>query len=140
MSVSRTTPRYVVIGSGPSGTAAAAALLDAGAEVVMVDIGADLTAASRGRAARLAASAPTDWQAEDRQWIAAGLDPAANHIPLKTLFGESFMYGREIPLPKGFRTLAKPILGRVQPRVGCNTGSLRCPRARGVASLGGRIG
>jgi choline dehydrogenase-like flavoprotein len=85
-------PHYLVIGSGPSGTAAVAALLDAGAKVTLVDIGADLTPAAQARVDTLAH--PAQWSAADRAWIQRGLKADAGGVPVKTLFGEDFMYAR----------------------------------------------
>ena len=85
-------PHYLVIGSGPSGTAAAAALLDAGAAVTLADIGAELTPAGQVRADALAGQA--EWSRADRAWIQRGLKADSGGVPLKTLFGEDFMYAR----------------------------------------------
>jgi choline dehydrogenase-like flavoprotein len=97
-------PHYLVIGSGPSGMACAAALLETQARVTMIDIGADLTPATQDRAAGLAQQSA--WSGDDRAWIQRGLKADAGGIPLKTLFGEDFMYARrdvtDAVLPKHF--------------------------------------
>jgi choline dehydrogenase-like flavoprotein len=86
-------PHYLVIGSGPSGMACAAALLDTKARVTLVDIGSDLTPAARERAAEI--SGHRSLSDVDRNWIQRGLKADAGSVPLKSLFGEDFMYARQ---------------------------------------------
>lgn len=104
-------PHYLVIGSGPSGTAATAALLEAGARVTMLDIGADLTAAAQARADTLARQ--PEWSVADRGWIQQDLKADAGGVPVKRLFGEDFMYARPdvARSPKGFGQWPSQALG-----------------------------
>lgn len=70
--------------------ACAAALLDAQARVTVMDVGADLAPETARRASDLARQA--SWSNADRAWIQQGLAGDKAGIPLKTLFGEDFMY------------------------------------------------
>lgn len=79
----------LVVGSGPSGVAAAAALLDAGREVLLLDAGLALEPERAALAARLAARDPGDWSAAERERAREALDPA--WAP-KRVFGSSFPY------------------------------------------------
>jgi glycine/D-amino acid oxidase-like deaminating enzyme len=85
-------PHYLVIGSGPSGMACAAALLETRARVTLVDVGAELTPAARQHAAQL--SRQQSWSKADRAWLQRGLNADKGGVPLKSLFGEDFMYAR----------------------------------------------
>ena len=100
---------FLVIGSGPSGVAAAAAVLDAGRTVAMLDIADDLSAAARTRIAGLAQQEPDTWQAVDRRWMQDAADVRA--VPLKNLFGETFMYDQRNELPRGFDQWPSRALG-----------------------------
>ncbi|OFZ78516.1 MAG: hypothetical protein A2583_05525 [Bdellovibrionales bacterium RIFOXYD1_FULL_53_11] len=85
----------VVVGSGPAGVMCAMALLDAGAGVLMLDVGEDLDSDKKDLVSRLARQNPVDWSRED---YAAIMPPASSRInggpPLKTLFGSAFAYSR----------------------------------------------
>lgn len=99
---------YVVIGSGPSGMAAAAALLDRDQRVTIVDAGRELDPARATRAAGMARGDPEAWSDGDRAWLTQGLDDDASAIPLKRLFNDGFTYAgsawtiRGGALPPGF--------------------------------------
>ena len=58
--------RSIVIGSGPSGVAAASALIARGCEVVMVDVGEALEAPRAARRVRMGAQEPSQWTRDDR--------------------------------------------------------------------------
>ena len=64
-------PRDLVLGSGPSGVAAAAALIARGREVVMLDAGGTMEAAPAALRARMGAQEPDEWTADDRAAIRA---------------------------------------------------------------------
>jgi len=59
-------PRDIVLGSGPSGVAAAAALIARGREVVMLDAGRTMEAEPAALRARLGSREPQEWTVEDR--------------------------------------------------------------------------
>lgn len=82
-------PRNIVIGSGPTGVAAASALLAQGADVLMVDVGETLEPAQAARRARMAEWAPGEWQREDVAAVKA--PPPAQHA------GMIRPYGSDVP-------------------------------------------
>lgn len=61
----------IIIGSGPSGVAAAAALIARGREVLMLDAGLTMDAAAQGLKERMGAFEPDRWSAADRDAIGA---------------------------------------------------------------------
>ncbi|MCL4785839.1 MAG: NAD(P)-binding protein [Verrucomicrobia bacterium] len=81
-----------VVGSGPAGVACAAALLQRGREVHMLDAGLRLEPEREQIVARLAQSPPEKWSAEDRNWLTSGMSPTARGIPEKLLFGSDHPY------------------------------------------------
>ena len=62
-------PRDLVLGSGPSGVAAAAALIARGREVVMLDAGGTMEPGAAALRARMGSQEPQEWTAEDRAAI-----------------------------------------------------------------------
>ena len=102
----------LVVGSGPSGVAAASALLEAKREVTMLDIGREPPEAARDLATVLAAVSPADWTPLERKRLRgepAGADPAR-----KLAFGSDFAYlsPREAGLEqKGVRALVSGAKG-----------------------------
>jgi len=104
----------LVIGSGPAGAAAAAALLAARRTVKMLDIGTRL---ERDRAEVVRGlSRRGEARADDPEWSFArsGLATGAK-IPLKTAFGSDFPYGSEAMfeggLPPGLGILPSQAFG-----------------------------
>jgi choline dehydrogenase-like flavoprotein len=85
-------PHFIVIGSGPSGMACAAALLAGRAEVTMIDVGHDMAHSARERLSAIAQQAPSAWSPEDYEWMTAPLLDSNEAVPLKTLFGDPFVY------------------------------------------------
>jgi len=81
-----------VVGSGPAGVACAAALLKRGHTVHMLDAGARLEPEREQIVARLSQSSPEEWSLEDRSWLTSGMNPDANGIPQKLLFGSEYPY------------------------------------------------
>jgi choline dehydrogenase-like flavoprotein len=76
----------LIIGSGPAGVAAAAALLARGRQVIMVDAGETLEPDREALRGRLAASEPAGWSAEDLE---------AYHAPAKAQPGAVLRYGSD---------------------------------------------
>ena len=82
-------PRDLVLGSGPSAVAAAAALIARGREVVMLDAGTTMEASAATLRARMGSQEPHEWTAEDRTaLIAAPRSEKAGIHP----FGSDFLF------------------------------------------------
>lgn len=81
---------HVVVGSGPSGVAAASALLDAGASVTLVDVGASLDPARASLVASLRALEPDAWPRGARASLALDARPP-DGLP-KLALGSSHPY------------------------------------------------
>lgn len=61
--------RDIIIGSGPSGVAAAAGLIARGRDVLMLDAGLEMDAGAQSLRERMGASEPDRWSADDREAI-----------------------------------------------------------------------
>lgn len=61
----------IIIGSGPSGLAAAKALVERGRDVLILDSGLTMDADAQALRARMGASEPADWTEADREAIGA---------------------------------------------------------------------
>ena len=84
---------FVVVGSGPSGVSCAHALLDAGAEVTMLDAGFELEPDRRARLDAVSRSGPQAGGGRHTlDFIRDGVAVAASGIPLKLAYGSSFPY------------------------------------------------
>ncbi|NEX92227.1 GMC oxidoreductase [Caulobacter sp. 17J65-9] len=81
-----------VVGSGPAGAAAAAALAERGQPVVMLDAGGELEPDVRQRMARLGEHPPESWSAADHAAVRGPLRFNSEGAPLKLLFGSDFPY------------------------------------------------
>lgn len=86
---------HYVIGSGPTGVAAATALLDRGRSVTMLDVGVECEPERIAAVRRLAASEPEAWSAEDLRIIRSEPLAADGALPLKLSYGSPFAYARE---------------------------------------------
>ncbi|TBR24803.1 GMC family oxidoreductase [bacterium] len=80
----------VVIGSGPAGAVAARALLDAGAKVLMLDVGRTLEPERAAAAARLAAREPEQWAPGEAAALAGEARTDAKRP--KLVFGSDYAY------------------------------------------------
>lgn len=85
-----------VIGSGPTGVACAAALVDAGAEVTLLDVGRRLEPERQADVTRLASVEPEAWEPQ----MVAPLTPSpfragGGSSALKLAFGSTFPYAGE---------------------------------------------
>jgi choline dehydrogenase-like flavoprotein len=86
-----TTPTYVVVGSGPSGVAAASALLDRGVPVTMLDVGVECEPDRTAVVRAMSLVEPERWSQADRDRIAP--PPSGGRLlPLKRAFGSDFPY------------------------------------------------
>ena len=82
----------IVIGSGPAGVAAAAALIDRGLSVTMLDAGGELEPEIVARVANLARSQPEGWTPAEREAVSGPLRYNSEGAPLKLAFGSDYVY------------------------------------------------
>src|SRR5687767_7155500 len=85
-------PINFVIGSGPSGVAAAKALLDRGQEVVMLDVGITLERDISDKVATLRHASHEAWDAGTLAEIKRPFLERQTALPIKYLFGSDFPY------------------------------------------------
>lgn len=81
-----------VIGSGPAGTAAAAALLDLGVSVTMLDAGGTLEPDRAARVAEMAKRPPEAWRPREHEFLQGPLQYNAEGVPLKLAYGSDYVY------------------------------------------------
>lgn len=81
-------PRDLVLGSGPSGVAAAAALIARGREVVMLDAGGMMEPGPAALRSRMGSQEPNEWAAEDRRAIRQSSAESGGIQP----FGSDFLF------------------------------------------------
>jgi choline dehydrogenase-like flavoprotein len=81
-----------VIGSGPAGISAAAALLDRGASVTILDAGTDLEPNRRRSVEDLRAIDPSLWRGERVAFLKTNVAPGRKGVGLKYIFGSDFPY------------------------------------------------
>jgi choline dehydrogenase-like flavoprotein len=92
-----------VVGSGPAGVSVAAALLEHGVRVTMLDAGLELEPERRATVRRMRAALPQDWSPDDLSHVKEGMAPGVHGVPLKYVFGSDFPYRgteRFIPLAR----------------------------------------
>lgn len=82
--------RDIVVGSGPSGVAAASALLDRGRDVLMLDVGHRMEDASEKLRRRLGECEPDQWASTDRE--AATTSRLAEKSDTLRPFGSDFLF------------------------------------------------
>jgi ferredoxin len=105
---------YYVIGSGPAGVACAHALLQRGANVVLLDAGVSLEKPRGDLVAQMSARRPSEWTDAQLKDFKAGMTAGAKGIPLKLAYGSDYPYREaDIHLPADYRGVAlRPSLGR----------------------------
>lgn len=81
-----------IVGSGPAGVAAASALLERGANVLMLDGGEELEPERRLLLDRLRASPPDAWDPDDVQLLKGGMEAGPSGVPVKLAWGSDFAY------------------------------------------------
>ena len=81
-------PRDLVLGSGPSGVAAAAALIARGREVLMLDAGRTIEPGPAALRERMGSQEPNEWAAADRSAIRARQSESGGLHP----FGSDFLF------------------------------------------------
>src|SRR2546429_4943975 len=80
----------LVVGSGPSGVAAALALLERGGEVTMLDYGRTMEPEFAAIPRALAGLPYEAWPASQRERLAALSGGTENGFPMKACFGSDF--------------------------------------------------
>ena len=83
---------HCVIGSGPAGVACAHALLERGAQVLMLDAGLSLEPDRAALIAEMSQTSPSEWTPEQVARIKKGTNVSSKGIPLKLLYGSDFPY------------------------------------------------
>ena len=83
---------HCVIGSGPAGVACAHALLERGAQVLMLDAGLSLEPDRAALIAEMSRTSPSAWTREQVARIKEGTSASTKGIPLKLLYGSDFPY------------------------------------------------
>jgi len=83
---------YYVLGSGPAGVACAAALIRAGREVTVLDVGHELEPARQAILDGLSQQSPEEWASEDLVFLRGGYDQAQGKIHSKLTYGSAFPY------------------------------------------------
>lgn len=81
-----------MIGSGPAGTAVAAALIKQGTDVTIVDAGIEMPTAIKERANQFHRASTNDWAGHWQQLSVAANAKKSGGIPLKTVQGSTFPY------------------------------------------------
>jgi choline dehydrogenase-like flavoprotein len=82
----------IIIGSGPTGTACAAGLIERGQRVLMLDVGDRLPCDRQALVERLAASAKDAWDRTDVASLTKPLLEATETVRLKLAFGSDYPY------------------------------------------------
>jgi choline dehydrogenase-like flavoprotein len=82
---------HFVVGSGPSGVAAASALVAAGVPVTLLDAGCECEPERLEAARRMSRQPPEEWAPEDLA-VVRETAPADGPFPTKLLYGSAFAY------------------------------------------------
>jgi len=82
----------IVVGSGPAGVSAAAALVRRGRKVLMLDAGLRLEPERQDLVGRMTQRDPVSWNGVELSVIKEGMTPGPEGIPLKRLFGSDFAF------------------------------------------------
>ena len=83
---------HFIIGSGPTGVAAASALLKRGLKVTMLDAGLSLEESKQLALNRTSSTPQTEWKVDDLDDFKAGTKATAKGITLKLAYGSDFPY------------------------------------------------
>lgn len=82
----------IVVGSGPAGVSAAAALLKRGRSVLLLDGGLQLESDRQSTVRAMRQSEPLQWSPTQLACVREGMESTREGIPLKRLFGSDFPY------------------------------------------------
>ena len=83
---------HYIIGSGPTGVAAASALLKRGLKVTMLDAGLSLEESKQLALNRTSSTPQSEWKIDDLEDFKAGTSATAKGITLKLAYGSDFPY------------------------------------------------
>lgn len=83
---------HFIIGSGPTGVAAASALLKRGLKVTMLDAGLSLEESKQLALNRTTSTSQAEWKGDDLDDFMAGTEATAKGITLKMAYGSDFPY------------------------------------------------
>ena len=86
------TETHYIIGSGPTGVAAAKALLDRGLNVTMLDAGVTLEKSKQLALDQTASTSPAEWNRSHLDDFKSGTKATAKGIALKLAYGSDFPY------------------------------------------------
>jgi choline dehydrogenase-like flavoprotein len=86
---------HYVVGSGPTGVAAATALLDRGLPVTMLDVGIECEPDRMAVVQRMAAREPDDWSPDDVRIVRARPRADESEAPPKLCYGSRFAYAED---------------------------------------------
>ena len=86
------TKQVFIIGSGPTGVAAASALLKRGLKVTMLDAGLSLEESKQLALNRTSSMPQSEWKSDDLDDFKAGTEATAKGITLKLAYGSDFPY------------------------------------------------
>ncbi|MFP8878460.1 MAG: GMC oxidoreductase [Myxococcota bacterium] len=103
-----------VIGSGPTGVAAAKALTKLGREVTILDAGVTLEPERKQRVNAMAMQTPSEWSAENVAEVKRQMPATLGGVPLKFTYGSDFPYQeveRFVPF-ENVGTATRPTLAR----------------------------
>lgn len=88
--MTKTAPIYCVVGSGLTGLSAAHALVRAGKQVLMLDVGKELEPEAARQARQLSRKPAWQWSEEERDSLAQGIESNTAGVKEKRLFGSDF--------------------------------------------------
>lgn len=88
---------WLVIGSGPAGTAAAHALIARGHHVTVLDVGRTLEPERRKVVDRMSRQQPESWSRSDIDTIIARRESTADTVHSKLSYGSTYSFGSSFP-------------------------------------------
>lgn len=89
--------RVAIIGSGPSGLAAALSLVERGVKPVVIDAGETLDAKCQSMVDRIAAMPKSAWSRDDLAALTRNPSLGGGRMPRKLNFGSDYFYGSSRP-------------------------------------------
>jgi choline dehydrogenase-like flavoprotein len=92
MNIKKTSLKSIVIGSGPSGIAAAKALLSNGARVLMLDVGHKLEPDRESVVQKMGRMEPHEWDIKSLNYIRGNAEVSVSGLPKKLVYGSEYAY------------------------------------------------